>query len=428
MSVDETAALITLPEEDPTDIEEIAAAARAFLLVVSGEIEWVKRRVESISFNDDDTATRRVSVDFHYPESADGAPLALALRHKGVSGSVEVRGQGGEPLAIRSARDSALIVYSALVFAARDRGIELEEEVESLLLEVALVSFAPARAATKRIEDLDPRWREEPLRELLELAGTSRPIFVSVDPDLKRQVVVLSFPAMDLLRPRNLSVASRFDRYVRGRVSVFAPLFEWPPSASNHLRIEAPSMAEIAGAQVYRSGSRPSTYEPRSDLLEIALGRDDGPPLGLRVDLSLRPALNAGLLTVMLVLLGLLAAVGTNALTGFAFGTATIALLSAPAVFLARAISSIGVRPQGLYASLLRLPTTFIVIGIGFGLAAIAFGDGGTAGFPLLVAIVVTFLPIPILVRTLLRDAAEHSSSEVAEADPHLRRARLVKR
>ena len=401
------------PAQQERELERVAATARFFLSAVREPARWIDRRVERIAVDDDDTARRTITIDLRYPTNASNAALPLALREKGLPNGVRVSGLQGE-VATLPARDSALVLYASLMFAARTGEIEPDKEQEALLLSVILDRPRKAAGAVEQLCVSEPGWKEERLRSLLELVTLYRPIFALVDPSLERQELTISYPAQSLTRP-DRSFLGRARRLIRGRVSIFTTLTAWPAGATTHLEVETPSLAEISSASI--SGiAAPRQIGPHGSFVQIELEPPGPRPIGLRFIVSLRPVLSASLLTVSLVLFALLVAAGFNALTGAAFAATTVALLSVPIVFLGRAASASGLRAQGLYASLLRGPTLLIAISVTLGLVAIATGDARAPVVPIAIAVAAALAPVPALLRSLIEDAAALQETSDREA------------
>lgn len=125
----------------PTDIfaRLVPYEAAKIGSLIADETAWVERRVESVSFVDETTQRRHVSVHFEVPhfEQTPGTPAGVALMFvplaflkKEVLRNLDVRDETGRALPVLSRRQNAALAAQVLV----DQAIEvLEVDTESEL-------------------------------------------------------------------------------------------------------------------------------------------------------------------------------------------------------------------------------------------------------------------------------------------------------
>jgi hypothetical protein len=109
--------------------------------------KWIHRRVESVSFSDDQTVVRRVSVDFTVPRSApemalprgrSARLLPIAIIRKANLVSFDLRDSNGRALPLPVLRQNQKLTFAMLKGCARVMlSSDLDEEVKSKLEKIS---------------------------------------------------------------------------------------------------------------------------------------------------------------------------------------------------------------------------------------------------------------------------------------------------
>lgn len=150
------------PQLEDDSEPDLLLGGAMFLLSLAPS-EWIRRRVESVSFLDAWSMRRKVSVDFETPadELIGYEPLEvipLALIEKGVLVSFDLRDEQGASLPVLTRSENSFVAWSTLVRAAQ------WEVVEQLGADISLsnrivdqlrpVAAADPDEALKALEDL----------------------------------------------------------------------------------------------------------------------------------------------------------------------------------------------------------------------------------------------------------------------------------
>lgn len=229
--------------------------------------EWVRRRVEQITFVDEGTVRRRVSVDFELPQwyatrhlPTWFAPLALLMKKPLVNFDLRDENEAVLPLlgsdGSQSVVIAALITYAASVL--QERGLSLGVDVKQDLEAVAKCDLTEAEQAVSRLFE-DRRSRDErrslrrhpSMRGLAEDMAVNFPLLVGIDRPTKRRVVKFSYLEELPQPPRNLK------RTLGWTSSTFVfPLGGIGMTRSYHCELGAPAELEIQEAELISFSGR----------------------------------------------------------------------------------------------------------------------------------------------------------------------------
>jgi hypothetical protein len=233
--------------------------------------QWIHRRVESVSFLDDVTVRRRISVDFTIPGTTppltdrdgrrvDIAPIAMLRKERFPAFDFRDESNGAVPL--QNAADDSRVVAEAIIYLAE---LRLKRQVEPALREeIRLIANAWPDEAEDLYRDLTrPRAPALLTRRLLVGDGVLRPLLL----DAAKNFPILVLLEREVRRgatllPRRRVLKLAYDEEIadaRGVVRLLQSL-SWRPrlaalqaagigdAASYHFDVVAPSDVEVVSA------------------------------------------------------------------------------------------------------------------------------------------------------------------------------------
>ncbi len=253
--------------------------------------EWVHRRVESITFIDDETLLRRASVDFTVgfatPVIGDPAQstriVPVTLLRKRDLRAFDIRGADGRSLPILTTRQNGELANAVLQYTV---GAVAGSSIEAIVPELGRIATSPLADAQIVRSSLLTRLSSDPsmaaLRSLAdneifsEFTQQFAENFILAalvdEADGRRAVLKFSYE-----EPAQSSDVSRFERFTQAMGwSAREFRFDIPAAAtaqSYHVEIRAPEGVTFNGAASFPRGVDHTTDDSESDFQPIGMSR-----------------------------------------------------------------------------------------------------------------------------------------------------------
>jgi hypothetical protein len=241
---------------------------------VAAPNEWVHRRVETISFADNETVRRKVSVDLtigsHTPEVSFGLTkyrlVILALLEKRTLSSLDVFDEAGRTLPILTTQQNGVLAGQVLCSIAK--ALVRPADTSSLESDLKYIALSPRELAEARqaelIERLNALDDDDPLKPL-----SGMPVFTDFLRNLASNFVLVTLVSGGIGERRILKFAyhSPVEEIPGHRRGMIASAMGWQQREYNlplpglvncesyHVEVEVPEGVTVDGAVLFERGS-----------------------------------------------------------------------------------------------------------------------------------------------------------------------------
>lgn len=292
---------------DPRSSESIVIG-RVYRGLLASSL-WIRRRIDSISFVDDENQEHKVTFDIDFGDvetrfnatvlaSDDQIPIPLLALDKQVMLDVDVRSGNGTPLPVALSSENSQIAIAMLLSALVDGGYDLSRMPESVLVQIRSVTLRPGKNFLLDIfQSLEPSysgWGERVTS--VELSSLERECWWEIL-DINEFVEFLiafseTFLFIVLWRPEILGIDLIKVRFVEKRVSggatdkkqqllavtglkaqsLLIPLSGLGRAQSNHVRIYAPVDSFVSRAVLSARSGKPINGSAQFDSANVSPG------------------------------------------------------------------------------------------------------------------------------------------------------------